>query len=584
MDRDHDNDELTESAPERERAEEAASKRGTTRALEDGIVRREFLRLAGAAVVVPAALQAACGDDVLGTESDGASGSDTTGDSDAGTTGSDTTAGPGGTGTGSSGSSTGDDATGGSSDGGTGGSSDGTTEDSVGETTTTGEETTGEETTGGNNEECDGEVIAFDPEAVPEDLTTFPVAVMAGAMRTDSALLTTFIDSGEAKILRVWRPAEGDGEIELIQELEVSAVDGYVQQYVDNLCPGTWYSYAYFTPDGDAFSGRSIIGEFRTAIPDDSLEPLVLAASACNGYGNRPWPALQVTADEYYDMFVHLGDMVYADGSTSLADFRQVWRDYLAVEDGGQPMGLARAFSRAGMYATLDDHEVDNNFNPENYDPQELENAMQAWFEIIPLEGADEDYKVWRSYRWGLTAEIIVLDCRTERLPSTQNGPNAQYISPEQLEFLKDRLKNSPCHFKIVLNSVPITNMPFVWDFAANDRWEGYAAQRDEVLNFIADEDIANVWFISGDFHVCFVSYIEPNGAGVVAKTREIAMTGGNTNILGETLGGDQYDYGAGSPRGCLMTFDPVENEVLVRFLDPDNGQDVYAEVLSQDN
>ncbi len=581
MDRDHESDDVTKSAPDGAKRGQGAK----TRAPDEGIVRREFLRLAGAAVVVPAALQAACGDDELGTESEG--GSDTTGDSNAGTTGSDTTAGPGGTGTGSSGTSTGDGTTEDTIDPTTGDPSEGTTEDTLGETTgeeTTGEETTGGETTGGNNDECEGEVIAFEPEAVPEDLATFPVAVMAGAMRKDSALLTTFIDSGEPKILRVWRPADGDGEVELIQELEVSSVDGYVQQYVDNLCPGTWYSYAYFTPDGDDFSGRSIIGEFRTAIPDDSMEPLVLAASACNGYGNRPWPALQVTADEYYDMFVHLGDMVYADGSVSLNDFRQVWRDYLAVEDGGQLMGLARAYSRAGLYATLDDHEVDNNFNPENYDPQELENAMQAWFEIIPLEGADEDYKVWRSYRWGMTAEIIILDCRTERLPSTQNGPNAQYISPEQMEFLKDRLKNSPCHFKIVLNSVPITNMPFIWDFAANDRWEGYAAQRDELLGYIADEDIANVWFISGDFHVCFVSYIEPNGDGVVAKTREIAMTGGNTNILGDTLGGSQYDYGVGSPRGCLMTFDPVENEVLVRFLDPDNGQDLYAEVLSQDN
>jgi hypothetical protein len=31
-----------------------------------------------------------------------------------------------------------------------------------------------------------------------------------------------------------------------------------------------------------------------------------------------------------------------------------------------------------------------------------------------------------------------------------------------------------------------------------------------------------------------------------------------------------------------VLTFDPAADEVLVRFIDPDSGQDVYSEALSQ--
>jgi phosphodiesterase/alkaline phosphatase D-like protein len=190
---------------------------------------------------------------------------------------------------------------------------------------------------------------------------------------------------------------------------------------------------------------------------------------------------------------------------------------------------------------------------------------------------------VWQSFRWGLTAEFIVLDCRTERKPSTMFSNDPIYISKEQMAWLKERLRTSPCHFKVVLNSVPITDMPTIpWDFASNDRWEGYPAQRDELLGFIAEHDIANVWFLSGDFHTCFVSYVEPNGAGVVAKTREIAVTGGNTNILGDFLAAPQFAFGSANAHGCIITFDPIADEVMVRFIDADTGQDAYNAVLTQ--
>ena len=78
------------------------------------------------------------------------------------------------------------------------------------------------------------------------------------------------------------------------------------------------------------------------------------------------------------------------------------------------------------------------------------------------------------------------------------------------------------------------------------------------------------------------VSQVEPGGDGVLGVTREIAVTGGNTNVLGDFLDPPQFEFGSSKPHACLLTFDPAADEVLVRFVDPESGQDVYSEALSQ--
>ncbi|MCH9686038.1 MAG: alkaline phosphatase D family protein, partial [Deltaproteobacteria bacterium] len=313
------------------------------------------------------------------------------------------------------------------------------------------------------------------------------------------------------------------------------------------------------------------------APPQDSLEPLHVAISACNG-NSFDWPALLRTADEYYDVFIHLGDMAYNDGAFSLPEYRASWRNYLAGE------GFRQCYARSGMYATWDDHEIDDNsnFDRETMDPMQLQkrqNAMDAYFETLPIEAEGPDYQLWRSFRWGRTAEIIVLDCRYERRPS-----QGEYMSEQQLAWLEQILLDSPCHFKIVVNSVPITNMPLAWDLAAFDRWEGFPASRNRLLDLIDDNLITNVWFLSGDFHTCFVSRVEPGG-GLIANTYEIAVTGGRSNPLPDFLtgfDGPQFDYGVTVPRGCVLIFDPESNAVNVRFIDPQTGEDLFNESLTQ--
>lgn len=531
--------------------------------------RREFLRISGAALLA----LPACGDDTI-AGTDGAS-SSSGGDGSSSSSG-EPTSGDLPTTSGSTGDTT------------TGAIDDGTTTTTSDDGTTTGDTTEGATTEGATTDEpadCDAPELAFDPDAIAQDFDRFPTAVLAGSMRQTSALLHTTTSERGPVLLRVWQPGDAPGVVRLAYELEVTPDGaGYLREVVTGLCPGQWYRYGFFALGGGEPVARGLLGEFRTALADGALEPITVALSSCNGFDNRPWPALLTTADEYYDAFIHVGDMAYNDSAVTQGEYRDSWRSYLAVEQDGQVGGMAVAFSRAGLYCTLDDHEVTNNFNPETIGAEQLATALDAYFEAVPVTDEPDGFRVWRSYVWGATVEFIVLDCRTERKPSTLDSDDPIYISKPQMEWLKQRLLDSPCHFKVVLNSVPITDMPTVpWDLVyQEDRWEGYAAQREELLGFIESEEIRNVWFLSGDFHVCFVSQVEPGGGGVLAKTREIAVTGGNTNPLGEFLDPPQFDYGSAAARAVLLTFDPQADEVLVRFLDPSTGQDVYNKVLSQ--
>ncbi len=419
----------------------------------------------------------------------------------------------------------------------------------------------------------DPEFIDWEPGDVALDETVFPLAVMAGEMRPESAMFTVYVPDGAPKTFRVWTPGERAGQVSLVHERTVEPnADGFVKFTVEGLCPGVWYDYGYFVGEDGDFSARSRIGHVRTAIEQDALEPLVMALVSCCGSA-LDWPSVGRTNEEYFDLILHLGDMAYNDGMETLAEFRANWRDWMSTPD------YRNLFSNAGVFATWDDHEIDDNsnFDRETMDPAELirrQNGMDSFFELVPIDEEGPDYQLWRSFRWGLTAEIIVLDCRYERRPS-----QGLYMSEAQMLFLEDRLLNSPCRLKIVMNSVPITNMPFQWDIAANDRWDGYAISRNRVRDFINDNDIDNVLFVSGDFHCSFLSRLEPSGIDTFSQLREIACASGNNNPIPNGLLGwnpPHFDYGINQPRGCIVEFDPDDMMVTVRFIHPDSGNDAY--------
>lgn len=422
--------------------------------------------------------------------------------------------------------------------------------------------------------------VDFAPEAVPLTEALFPQTVSAGVMKTDSVMLWTRA-AGEAQVLlRVWREVGSQSQVALVHErtVDVPADSGELKLTVGTLAPATWYRYAFFSTD---LTRRSPIGRVRTAFPDDWKEPLTVGATNCASYRYRPFKPLVLQAQQPMDLWVHLGDVAYNDGADSLPVFRQKWQEQLADP------GYRALMPAAGAYFTWDDHEFANNFDPEALGPNHplVLDGTRAFRETLPVE---ED-RAWKSYRWGRTAEFFVLDLRMERKPTTRLTPDAQYISPEQLAWLQQALLDSPCHFKVILTSLPISTMPPPSWGGSADRWEGYPAQREKLLGFIDEHALDNVWFLTGDIHIGTIMRVEKTGPR--RKYLEIATgPAGNINPLSLVLEpgqeankqivfpSEQFLYAGGGFQTTTLTFDPKANTVRVVFMDPAKGDAVTCD------
>ena len=253
------------------------------------------------------------------------------------------------------------------------------------------------------------------------------------------------------------------------------------------------------------------------------------------------------------DIFIHLGDTIYADqplqAEVKLDDGR-VWKNVVteakskAAETIGDFRGNyqynlldehMRQFNAAvSQVAIWDDHEVRDNWDLERslekdtrYSvksvPLLAARASQAFREYhpLPLEAADPE-RIYRAVPFGPLVEIFALDLRSYRGP---NSPNRQAALDEssalmgarQLRWLKERLSASPAVWKVIASDLPIglivRDFPSYFEAVANAE-DGAPLGREleiaDLLRFIRDRRIRNVVWITADVHYCAAHHYDP--------------------------------------------------------------------------
>ena len=328
------------------------------------------------------------------------------------------------------------------------------------------------------------------------DDTLFPGGVQVLDATPAGALVSARSGAGEVEMVLV----RGEGgrweEVEVWPGL-APALSGAVHLELKDLDADTAYSVALFTPDRGT---RSAVTRFRTAPAAGGARVLRFGATSCLGGANRPWPNLSRAAEAGLDFMLLAGDTVYADGSETVEDFRAVWGEAFAEE------GLGDLSGATSLIATWDDHEIRNNWSSSRPGEEGLfNNARAAFHEALPWRGET----LWRRLSWGKTLEVFVLDSRGERR-------EGDYISTAQMDWLKGALVESEARFKLILNSVPITDMSsFYGDLSKEDRWQGFSDQRAELLNFIDETGLIGVFFVSGDFHYGQIARVSESGEPV---------------------------------------------------------------------
>jgi len=374
----------------------------------------------------------------------------------------------------------------------------------------------------------------------------FPLGVASADPSPGGALLWTRYDGGEALRAVVW-PDGSDTAV------EVPATGRWALAEITGLTPATWYRFAFVAGDK-----RSSEGRFRTA-PAPGTSPIVrLGATSCCKAGHPFDVLLRAGERTDLDAFLMLGDTVYADGAGSLDEYRAAWEDPLSTAEHQQ----LRAST--ALIATWDDHEVDNGWGGDNVTPEQLAAARQAFFEHMPQRTPNGAQVLWRSVRFGDTAEVFAVDSRSER-----DEAAGEYLSRAQMSWLKDGLAASPARFKLVMTSVPIAEyaVPLFAPFK-DDRWEGFPASRAEILKHVEDEGIGGVLWVAGDFHLACSGRVSLSGPGQSAREILVGPAAQLPNLSPSYPAGPQFEWSSGLNNYAELELDPLRPSIRARWLD----------------
>jgi phosphodiesterase/alkaline phosphatase D-like protein len=333
---------------------------------------------------------------------------------------------------------------------------------------------------------------------------------------------------------------------------------GYAQIELTDLDADTAYRVVL-----GAEGSRTPVGRFRTALGPGQDRRVVFGASSCMGSTGKPWWTLTHAGAAELDFFALLGDMVYADGSVTAADYDAEWRDAMQVA------GMADLCAGTSVIATWDDHEVDNNWVlDETVTQDQVDAALTAFRRALPQRTGPAG-GMWRTLRWGATLDVFVMDCRGERGPGWP-----QMVSPEQLEWLTQELAASTATFKVVLNSVQVTDWsPVLATAASDDRWQGYPEQRAALLE--AAEGVSGVLFVTGDLH--FGALTRVGQAGETGEDLWEVMAGpagSRVNGVPGFFTGDRTQFPILVTEGwswCRLVADAGLGTLLVEFRDDDD-------------
>lgn len=408
----------------------------------------------------------------------------------------------------------------------------------------------------------------------------FPQGVQCGDPHPDSVILWTRTPSASCELVVArWT----DGAWAEAEPLGCTVEDGGFVHIEVDFEPDQPFAYQFRDGDG----ALSPVGYGRSAPAPDAAVSLVIGATSCASQGHGDYPSMPAALSRGpMDLWCWLGDTIYNDGVYNTSGYRGNWQNQLG-KDGFQ----AVLGTTPGVF-TWDDHEVDNDWgdtvNGPEVDPGRLEIAYQAFFDHTPTRRFDDPRRIYRSFRLGRTAEVFVMDCRGER-----DEEGGVYISEAQMQWLLEALSASTATWKLLLNSVPISDLPGPYDIdqVIRDRWDGYPTQRAQLLDHIASNEITGVLFVSGDVHHGTFCRVDAAG-GAGANLLEIftGPAGSSLNPLGNLLENepDQFLWSAAVWNCVRMELHPAgfchievvgeEGQTWLDTLFDDRGEIWYLE------
>jgi 3-phytase/alkaline phosphatase D len=406
----------------------------------------------------------------------------------------------------------------------------------------------------------------------------FTDGVASGDVTANSAILWTRIDRDASVKVEVWSNPQLKGRKAFQKTVAraLAQLDFTVKIDAIGLAPDTAYYYRFKHDDTDGAS-FSEVGTFRTApspdAPADVLFTYTGDADGTHKPGGAPafnqFEVLDAARLENGAFWVFDGDTIYSDSAFRAAPAVTLAEYHAAHRENRGYANLRELLAAASVYATMDDHEVVNDYDAATVDPDRYAAGRRAFLDYYPVRetGLPHDPSclgdpLYRKFRWGSEVELFVLDersCRSASAETICNGdlgptlptdvrtaypfflflaptpppgcvemitdPNRTLLGPVQKAQLFADLAASTAKWKLIVSEEPVQQfhaLPY-------DRFEGYAAERTELLEFILAHQIEGVKFLTTDTHATMLNQVAvdvfsaPTPAAVELVTGPIA-------------------------------------------------------------
>jgi alkaline phosphatase D len=363
-----------------------------------------------------------------------------------------------------------------------------------------------------------------------------------------------------------------------------------VRVELDDLPPEREYFYRFKA--GDAISP---VGRTRTGPPGNSMvDAVTFAFVSCQNFADGYFtPYADVAHATDIEAVIFLGDYIYEGGARVVrahAPAREIRTlDEYRIRHGQYKTdaNLQAAHAAHPWLVTWDDHEFKNTYAALDLDPDvPIEQvrarraaAYRAYWEHMPLARARKpdgpDLQLYRRFHWGKLATFTVLDgrqyrsdqplaCTDQRDPSGYCADDLNtertMLGAEQHGWLLEELASTKARWNVLAQQTGFAPFNRATDAISRnfgvgaDSWDGYVAERQQILDWIVAQGTANPVVLTGDSHQNWVR-------NVPADFRDLGSPPVATELMGTSISTNGDPVAPSTRRGD----DPNNPHILFR-------------------
>lgn len=261
-----------------------------------------------------------------------------------------------------------------------------------------------------------------------------------------------------------------------------SANNFMAKMNVAGLAQNTQYFYAVES-NGVLDASSEDVGKIKT--PNSGAFSFTFAHGSCSVTGNHGvFTAIQNKNPLF---FLETGDFHYQDPNSSNISTHRTPYENIILSQGP----TANLLKSTALAYTWDDHDYcgNNNSGSANVGTVNARQAYQEYIPHYPLVAGSGNVPIYQAFTIG-RVRFILADLRSVRTSTSMMGT-------AQKEWFKQECINARNNCQMI---AWVTGTSF--GGTQTDNWGGFSAERIELSNFFRDNNIQNMFMMSGDAHM----------------------------------------------------------------------------------